>query len=287
MSIRNLREEAQRPAAGGNDAWQPREYGLWTAAAPFAETGDELLTEHFLPSDDGIARLTDVAEPTITFFPVCGSGPHPAVLVCPGGAYELLAWDLEGRDICSYFNSIGFAAFLLKYRCPKRRAAAHADAARAMRLIRAHAEFFGIHPAQLGCLGFSAGAHLTASIAAPAESEPYPATDEADRLPFRPNFIGLIYPAYLCDCDAGLTLHPEFRIDADTPPAFLVQTADDPAKVENALGWCRALKNASVPAELHIFSEGGHGYGIRRSGKPVADWPLLAADWFRRQVKMP
>ena len=114
---------------------------------------------------------------------------------------------------------------------------------------------------------------------------PYAPVDDADRLPFRPDFTALIYPAYLCDDD--LAPAPEFRIDSGTPPAFMVQAEDDQVRVENSLGWFRALKRASVQAELHIFAEGGHGYGILRSGRPVADWPLLAAGWLRRQADMP
>ena len=103
------------------------EYRLWGDVVPFAEPDDSTKTEHFLESDDGIDRLTDVTVPSVTYYPVSGKGPHPAVIVCPGGGYGILAWNHEGIDLCSYFNSIGFSAFLLKYRCPDRRAAAHAD----------------------------------------------------------------------------------------------------------------------------------------------------------------
>ena len=267
----------------GADMYDP-EYSLWNEAVPFGGTEERAAAERFLESADGIDRLTDVARPTLTFFPVSGRGPHPAVMVCPGGGYEILAWNHEGRDICGWLNSIGFAAFLLKYRCPDRRKAARADAARAMRFIRFHAESFRIRPDRLGCLGFSAGAHLTASIAAPAEPVPYEPVDETDRMPFRPDYTLLIYPAYLCGDD--LAPQPEFRIGSGTPPAFLVQAEDDQVRAENALGWFLALKRASVPAELHLFAEGGHGYGILRSGRPVSDWPQLASGWLRRQANL-
>ena len=261
-----------------------REYSLWNEAVPFGGTEERAAAERFLEPVDGIDRLTDVARPTLTFFPVSGRGPHPAVMVCPGGGYEFLAWNHEGRDICGWLNSIGFAAFLLKYRCPDRRKAARADAARAMRFIRFHAESFRIRPDRLGCLGFSAGAHLTASIAAPAEPVPYELVDETDRMPFRPDYTLLIYPAYLCGDD--LAPQPEFRIGSGTPPAFLVQAEDDQVRAENALGWFLALKRGSVAADLHLFAEGGHGYGILRSGRPVSDWPQLASGWLRRQANL-
>lgn len=288
MEKRTMRSSGGAGAAPGRrigGGMHRPEYFLWNAAVPFAEAGEPAAAEHFLEQSDGIDRLTDVSRPTLTFFPVSGGGTHPAVMVCPGGGYELLAWNHEGIDICGWLNSIGFAAFLLKYRCPNRRKAAHADAARAMRFIRFHADAFRIRPEQLGCLGFSAGAHLTASIAAPAEPAPYAPSDEMDRMPFRPDYTLLIYPAFLCGDD--LALQPEFRIGSGTPPAFLVQTEDDPIRVENALGWFLALKQASIPAELHLFADGGHGYGILRNGHPVSEWPQLASGWLRRQTNLP
>lgn len=259
-------------------------YLLWETEKPFTDPADCGRTEKATPGEDGILRLTDVTVPTVTHYPVSGSGPHPAVLVCPGGGYNILAWNHEGEDICAYFNSIGFTAFLLKYRCPSQRQAAHADAARAMRFIRANAEKFDIDPARLGAMGFSAGAHLTATLAAPAEEVPYPPQDDTDKLSYRPDFVALIYPAYLADDD--LNLAPEFNVTADTPPAFLLQSEDDPIRVENALGWYLALKRAGVGAEMHLFSEGGHGYGILRTGHAVADWVVPAARWFREQANI-
>ena len=113
-------------------------FKLWEQDIPLTTPDDASRVEHFQDHKGGIDRLTDVTEPTITWFPASGQGPHPAVLVCPGGGYSILAWNHEGRDICGMLNQNGFSAFLLKYRCPDRRAAAHADAARAMRMIRHH-----------------------------------------------------------------------------------------------------------------------------------------------------
>ncbi|MCQ2379188.1 MAG: alpha/beta hydrolase [Victivallaceae bacterium] len=255
---------------------------LWKKNIPFSVPDDAGKKERFLPGDDGIDRLTDVTTPGITFFPVGGKGPHPAVLVAPGGGYQFLAWNHEGLDICSFFNAIGFSAFLLKYRVPDRREAAHADAARAMRIIRSRAVEFDVDPAHIGMLGFSAGAHLTATVAAPAGNAPYPSRDKIDKENFRPDFCALIYPAYLVK--KNLALQKEFRIDDRTPPVFLLQAQNDPIQVENALGWFWEMKKCGRPAELHCYASGGHGYGLFRTGEPVSDWGNLAAVWFRRNA---
>ena len=258
---------------------------LWEKDLPFAEADDTAKTEHFIPSrGDGIDRLTDVTVPTITYYPAAGRGPKPAVLVCPGGGYTILAWNHEGIDTCSMLNLNGFSAFLLKYRCPGRRAAAHADAARAMRLIRARAAEFDIIPDRLGIIGFSAGAHLSATMCASADPVPYPAADDVDKLPYRPDFAALIYPAYLTRDDDRTLLHPEFEITSDTPPTFLLQAEDDFVDVENALVWYRELKRAGVPAEMHLYPTGKHGYGLLRTGEPISCWGMLAGAWFRRQA---
>ena len=264
------------------------ELRLWEAGTPFAEPDDATKPEHIEMSPNGILRLTDVTVPTITFYPASGRGPKPAVLVCPGGGYTILAWNHEGRDICGMLNLNGFSAFLLKYRCHRPdscapRAAAHADAARAMRLIRARAKEFDIIPNKLGIIGFSAGGHLAATLCAPADPVPYPAADEADKLPYRPDFAAMIYPAYLVR-DDGRSLQPEFKVTADVPPTFLVQAEDDDVKVENSLVWYRELKDAGVPAEMHLYPTGNHGYGLLRTGDPISEWGMLAGAWFRRQA---
>ncbi len=260
-----------------------REISLWLSTAPFTQPDDASRTEHFFVNekDDGLDRITDVTVPTITFRPASGKGPHPCVMICPGGGYSILAWSHEGQDIAAFLNTIGFSAFILKYRCPDRRIAAHADAARAMRLIRAHAAEWEVRPDKVGILGFSAGAHLAATLCAPADPVPYPPADAVDALPYRPDFSVLIYPAYLCDDQFNLA--PEFHVTTDTPPCLLVQAENDPIPVENSLGWFTALKRAGVKAEMHIYDDGGHGYGLLRSGFPVSNWPQLASRWLRSQ----
>lgn len=263
---------------------QIEDFVIWNGQKPFVDPKDSARTEHIVERGeyDGIDRFIDITEPVVTYFPAACKGPCPAVLVCPGGGYTYVAWTHEGRDIAGMLNGSGFAAFVLKYRCPDQRIAAHADAARAMRFIRANAERFLIDPKRVGCIGFSAGAHLCATISAPAQSLPYEPQDEIDKLSYRPDFTALIYPAYLSDGNGNLA--PEFKVDKNTPPTFLVQAEDDFCNVELSLDWYRALKRAGIPAEMHLYAEGAHGYGLHRTGFPVSNWGTLAADWFRRQA---
>jgi len=256
---------------------------LWKGKKPFPDPVKDALVEEFLPYQDGTDRLQNISEPSITYFPATGPGPFPAVVVCPGGAYNMLAWNKEGRDICAMLNQAGFTAFLLKYRCPDRRAAARADLSRALRLLRFHAQEFRINPEKVGVIGFSAGAHLCAVVTAPADPVPYEAQDEIDKLSCRPDFTALIYPAYLVDSET-FELAPEFKLDSSVPPCFLVQTEDDPVLVENSLTWYLHCKRAGVPCEMHLYPKGRHGYGVCRIGEAVEDWPLLACPWFRRQI---
>ena len=259
-------------------------HALWENPAdiPFTLPADATTEEHYLNHDGGIDRIGDIVRPSVTWYPVSGSGPHPAVLVSPGGAYKYLAYNHEGQDICHWFNSIGFSACLLKYRCPDRREAAHADAARAIRWMRFHAAELNISPDRIGAMGFSAGAHLTATLGAYANPVPYEPKDAIDQLSWKPNFLALIYPAYLADME--LNIAPEFRIDAEVPPTFLLQAEDDAIQVETSLAWYLALKRAGVPAEMHLYAKGGHGYGMLRRGNPINNWGALATRWFQEQA---
>ena len=259
-------------------------FSIWTATKPFANEDDSLKHEHLLADKgDNVDRYTDVTEPTLSFFPASSPGLHPAMLVCPGGGYNHLAWNKEGLDIASFLNLNGISAFVLKYRCPNRRQAALADAVRAMRLIRTEAAKFGIIPDQVGCIGFSAGAHLCARLTAPADSFIYEHTDLIDKMSYRPDFTILVYPAYLVD--ENLNIAPEFDINENTPPCLMIQTQDDYVKVECSIGWFMALKRAGVKAEMHIYPEGGHGYGLVLTGNAISNWGTLAADWLHRQIQ--
>ncbi len=260
---------------------------LWPngAATPFSQPGDDSLAERRVPGGDGIVRVTDVAVPTLSFFPATGVAPRPAVLVCPGGGYGILAWNHEGTDIAAWLVSQGISAFLLKYRCPGRRTAALADAVRAMRLIRANATDWHVAPERIGTIGFSAGAHLSVALANLSSAvEPYAPVDDADALSSRPSFQFVIYPAYLDREDGASGVAPDIAVTPDTPPAFLFQAVDDRPYVASSFAYASALAAAGVSVELHLVPRGGHGYGLLHRGVPTDSWPTLAMEWFRREV---
>ena len=149
--------------------------------------------------------------------------------------------------------------------------------------MRSRAAELGLDPKRLGVLGFSAGGHLAAALSADYEQRTYEPFDEADKASCRPDFTVLIYPAYLTLKDDGDKLAPEIKVTAQTPPAFVVMAADDSVRVENALFYALALKNAHVPCELHVYPDGGHGYGLRPSTHAVTTWPARAAEWMEKR----
>jgi len=229
---------------------------------------------------DGVIRISDVTTPTITLYPAPETeDPVPAVLVCPGGGYRVLSYNKEGTELAEWFNSIGVTALVLKYRVPENREGAFQDAQRAMGLIRQHADEWNIDPNKVGVMGFSAGGHLAASLSNRYQQRVYRLIDDADKLSCRPDFTMLIYPAYLSARDYALV--DSINVTSKTPPCFLVQTQDDRKYVDSSIAYYLACKEAGVSAELHIFPQGGHGYGIRKSAHAVSEWPLLCADWLK------
>ena len=264
---------------------------LWPKGAP-GEKGDIGVERDMTKPGDGIVngksviRIGNVSVPTITVYrPPQARDAGTAVIVCPGGGYEILAMDLEGTEVCEWLNSVGVTAVLLKYRVPARKglerySAPLQDAQRALSLVRFHAAEWKLDPKRIGILGFSAGGHLSAASSTRFDQRSYEPGDAADQVSCRPDFAMLIYPAYLLRKD-GPELAPELTVTSNTPPAFLVQTEDDPIHVENSLFYYLALKQANVPVEMHLFANGGHGYGLRESGKAVISWPKRAEDWMR------
>jgi acetyl esterase/lipase len=237
-----------------------------------------------------VTRVENVSEPTITLYRAPkAANTGAAVVVCPGGGYGILAWDLEGTEVAKWLNSIGVNAVLLKYRVPRRKGrpmyeAPLQDAQRAIRLTRQHASEWGIDPKRVGQLGFSAGGHLAAASATNDDRPAYEAIDEADKLSCRPDFSVLIYPAYLlADAKSVTKLASEIRVTKKTPPAIIIQTQDDGVKVECAIAYYLALKNAKVPVEMHLYPSGGHGYGLRPNTHDVSTWPHRVEDWMRRR----
>jgi acetyl esterase/lipase len=238
------------------------EIPLWNGDMP--GTGAEAPEQVSPNTGGGVIRLTHVSRPTLTLFPVKdAAGPHPFVIVCPGGGYGILAFDKEGTEIAEWFNSIGVSCGVLKYRVPKNREGALQDARRAVRLVREKSDEWRV--SSLGMLGFSAGGHLTASC---SNSED------------RPDFTVLVYPAYLSK-PGGIELVEELQVDSDTPPAFVVQALDDKKFYRSTLAYSAALDAAGVPCEVHLFARGGHGFGLRPSNHPVFQWPTLCEAWMR------
>jgi acetyl esterase/lipase len=237
-----------------------------------------------------LQHLTDVSQPTLTVYkpdPARNSGA--AVVVFPGGGYNILAYDLEGTEVCTWLNSIHVTCIVVKYRVPydghyPERAEDLEDAQQAMRLTRVHASEWGIDPKRVGALGFSAGAHLVAVLSNHANNESnFAAVKEHGGLGLgvnaRPDFALVLYPGYLVHWPDKTDLAPEVKPSAETPPTFLLQAEDDPVHEENALVYFQALKDAKVPAELHIYAQGGHGYGLRPTELPITHWPALAETW--------
>jgi acetyl esterase/lipase len=275
-------------------AWQPAPghltIELWPHRAPGAQTTSAAEVDVTTAKDNMVAgkpviRLGNVSKPTLTVYsPKKNTGA--AVVVFPGGAYHILAMDLEGTEVCDWLNAVGITCVLVKYRVPDsgpypKSAVALQDAQRALGIVRSHAAEWHIDPTRIGVLGFSAGAHLSAALSTHFEKRLYDPVDAADSISCRPDFAVIVYPGYLALAEQNMAPNAEIHVTAQTPPTFIVQAEDDSVHVENATVYFLALKNAKVPAELHIYSEGGHGYGLRHSELPITDWPKLVETWLR------
>lgn len=281
---------------------------LWHNGPPEPATSKTPEHDSNLPTDALIAgrkimRLANVSEPTLAVYKASSSTSTPAVVVFPGGGYQILAYDLEGTEVCTWLNSIHITCILVKYRVPydghyPERTEDLEDAQQAMRLTRSHAVEWNIDPKRIGVLGFSAGGHLavvlsnhsdfaaiasdTAKTSALSRHEALDATVSA-----RPDFAFIIYPGYLVHWPDKTTLATEAIPSTETPPTFILQAEDDPVHEENSLVYFQALKEAKVPAELHIYAQGGHGYGLRPTDLPITHWPVLAETWLRTIHMLP
>jgi acetyl esterase/lipase len=262
---------------------------VWPGVAPGAsanppDEADTTRANDNLVAGRPVVLLRNVFSPTLTLYPPKGHNTGAAVVVFPGGAYQVLAIDLEGTEVCDWLSSIGVTCLLLKYRVPDsgpypKSAAALQDAQRAFGLVRQHAAEWQIDPKRIGVLGFSAGAHLAAALSTHYDRRLYSPVDTADQLSCRPDFAVIVYPGHLALDEENFPPNPEIRPTDTTPPQFIVQTEDDPVHVENAMVYFKALKNAKVPAELHIYAEGGHAYGMRPTALPISTWPQSAETW--------
>jgi acetyl esterase/lipase len=284
-----------------NSAWPPAPghltINVWPGPAPGAPANLHAEMDTSKPTEGLVAgrpviRWGNVSVPTLTLYTPKGRNTGAAVVVFPGGGYRILAIDLEGTEVCDWLNSAGITCVLLKYRVPDtgpypKSAAALQDAQRAMGLVRLHAAEWGIDPNRVGVLGFSAGGHLSAAISNHYDKRLYDPIDAADKLSCRPDFSVVVYPGYLALTDQNFAPNPDIQPTANTPPTFIVQAEDDPVHVENAVVYFLQLKNAKVPAELHVYAQGGHGYGLRRTDRPVATWPQAVETWLHTIKVLP
>jgi acetyl esterase/lipase len=272
---------------------------LWPHATPeppqTTEPESDLTkpTDHFI-SGHRTARLTNITLPTLTVYPPHDHSTGAAALVFPGGGYQILAWDGEGLDACHWLNSIGITCILVKYRVPQPLGeAGHypddpadlEDAQQAMRITRAHSAEWHIDPTHIGVMGFSAGANLAVLLCTHprdthVESTPA-APDVNSRISARADFAILVYPAYLVAPPDDTELNPVYTPNEFTPSTFLIQAENDRDYGRNALVYYRALMDAHIPAELHYYATGGHGFGMHPIDAPEENWPKLAANWLR------
>lgn len=250
--------------------------------------------ETWIGKKDKVLIIRNVSKPSAELFRVESDKPTGLVVVCPGGGYGVLAYGHEGTEIAEWLNSKGIPALVLKYRVPNNPNGALMDAQRAIRTARANAKEWNIDPEKIAIMGFSAGASLSARASTRYGEKLYEPVDAADLFSARPDGTILVYPAY-CD-EAGnekrwkksarqrrdyngmYEIAQELPVTKDTPPAFIVQTLDD-GLVNSAISYFLALKELKVPASVHIFQSGGHGYALRKLDKPVDEWKNLLGTW--------
>jgi len=239
--------------------------------------------------------ISNVSQPTMTVYSPTEKNTGAAVIVFPGGGYEILAIDLEGTEVCDWLVTRGITCVLLKYRVPAPRSApyfgAHPqspmaleDAQRTISLVRFHAAEWHIDPHKIGVLGFSAGGHLVAATSVHIDQRLYPEVGAADQQSCRPDSAIAIYPGHLSMRAGSLELNPDIaaHITAQTPPTFLLQNEDDNVdSIWDSLAYYAALKDAGVPVEFHSYAEGGHAFGLRRNKYPATAWTQLVEVWLR------
>ncbi len=283
-------------------AWKPSpghaQVPIWPGAIPDARpvTGRETVKvtgRKSLVAGKPWTYINNVSKPTMTVYSPTGKNTGAAVVVFPGGGYQILAIDLEGTEACDWLTSKGVTCVLLKYRVPGERKLpksgaypaspeALEDAQRTLGLVRFHAAEWHIDPHKIGVLGFSAGGHMAAAMSVHFDKRLYPAVDAADKESCRPDFAVAIYPGHLSLAENSFELNPDIRshITPQTPPTFLLQNEDDGIdRVEDSLSYYAALKKAGVPVEMHLYAQGGHAFGLRRTKFPVTAWPQLVEMW--------
>jgi acetyl esterase/lipase len=275
------------------NVWQPSpghvQLPIWPGTPPDAKPplGPEFVRKNAttVPS----YWISNVAQPTMTVYSPKTFNTGVAMVVFPGGGYTGLAIDIEGTEICDWLNSKGITGVLVKYRVPfktigpyRESPPALEDAQRAISLVRYRAVDWHIDPHKIGVIGFSAGGHLAAATSTRFGERTYSAVDAADRISCRPDFAVVMYPGHLWDGGDDLKLNPDMPVTTDTPATFLLQAEDDKVDgVNQAVTYYLALEKAKVPVEMHLYAEGGHGFGLRHTKLPISEWPVLVERWLR------
>ena len=260
---------------------------VWSGKAPgeTKEIGPEVTQPAKPDEKPPTTRITNISQPTLhVFLPPKEKRNGTSVVICPGGGFRILAWDKEGTEVAEWFNSLGVSAFVLKYRTPtsdrpQSWLAPAQDAQRAVSLVRSRAGEWGLATDRVGLFGFSAGGSAAANAGLKSNARLYEAADETDQTSCRPDFVALVYPAYLID-EKG-QLKADLTVTKETPPMFLAHAFNDGISCENSVQLFLALKKAGVPADLHVYSSGGHGFGLRPSDQPVSTWSKRCEDWLR------
>jgi len=304
--------------------WQPSpgytQVPIWPGAAPDPQpvAGPEVAKssgKNDLVAGRPVVEVDNVSRPTMTVYSPKGKNTGAAVVVFPGGGYQILAIDLEGTEVCDWLTPKGITCVLVKYRVtdvgpyPKsgpypESPMALEDAQRTVGLVRFHAAEWHVDPHKIGVLGFSAGGHLAAAMSTHIEKRLYLPQDAADKESCRPDFAVALYPGHLSiaaaewdakqgtkkfvvrhagnlpDADSSLELNPGIHVTSQTPTTFLLQAEDDHVdNVDDSLSYYIALKKAGVPVEMHLYAQGGHAFGLRRTKFPITGWPQLVETW--------
>ncbi|HEY2155146.1 MAG TPA: alpha/beta hydrolase [Isosphaeraceae bacterium] len=279
-------------------AAEPLVLDLWPGKTPgdVGIKGEETSRIHPSPLVGPTRLITNVSKPTLTVYrPAPEKNTGTAMVICPGGGYWDLYWELEGEEVAAWLNSRGMTGIILKYRCPRRPGeierepplGPQLDAQRAMSLVRSRATEWGIDPKRIGIVGFSAGGHLALATAAGFARRAYEPIDAVDEVSCRPDFAIACYPGYLKVKDRD-EIRPDLRIPADMPPVLLAHASDDResyggSSAENSVIMYLALKRAGTPVELHIFATGDHDFGVRQNDKLPSSWTRLCVNWLRSQ----
>jgi acetyl esterase/lipase len=278
------------------NVWQPSpgqtQVPIWPGAVPDAQPvpGPEAVLSNtdWVVAGKPFAFVVNVSQPTMTVYSPQEKNTGVAVVVFPGGGYNALAMDLEGTEICDWLTSRGITAVLSKYRVPTKPKVgrysespqALEDAQRTLGLVRFHAAEWHIDPHKIGVIGFSAGGHMVAAISTHFAKRSYPAVDAADKESCRPDFAIACYPGHLWNAGKGFVLNPNVPVTSNTPPTFLLHAEDDKVdNVNHSLVYYIALKNAGVPVEMHLYAQGGHAFGLRRTKFSITEWPSVVETW--------